>query len=175
MPKRISAERLHALLNYDPVTGCFTWLVARGSARQGDRAGAVNSKHGYREIGLDDENYRSGPLAWLYMTGSWPGHLVDHRNGKRDDDRWRNLRRATYEKNAQNSARHRDNLSGFKGVSLHMTGKWRARIRLNGREKSLGLFDTPESASLAYEAAARASYGEFYRAPNPEGEHFAQA
>ena len=37
------------------------------------------------------------------------------------------------------------------GVSLHKSsGKFRAMVRINGKQKYLGLFDTPEQASAAY-------------------------
>jgi hypothetical protein len=39
--------------------------------------------------------------------------------------------------------------SGFKGVYKHVTGRWEAQIRLNGRQKSVGVFDTPMQANEA--------------------------
>ena len=42
-------------------------------------------------------------------------------------------------------------------------GKYRARIGLGGKKKTIGRFPTAEEASEAYEAFARESYGEFYR------------
>lgn len=46
--------------------------------------------------------YRSGRLAFLYMTGHWPEWDVDHKNRKRGDDRWKNLREATRSQNLRN-------------------------------------------------------------------------
>jgi hypothetical protein len=38
----------------------------------------------------------------------------------------------------------------FKGVSFHKkSGKWQAHVRINGKPKHLGLFDTPEAANQA--------------------------
>jgi hypothetical protein len=51
--------------------------------------------------------------------------------------------------------KYRSNTSGFKGVTLEKsTGKWRAVIRHNGKNISLGLHVTPEQAAAAYDAKA---------------------
>ena len=48
------------------------------------------------------------------------------------------------------------NTSGYKGVYYHKRDKhWRAKIKLNNVEKSLGAFPTPEEASAAYLAAQK--------------------
>lgn len=52
------------------------------------------------------------------------------------------------------------NTSGFRGVSFHSDrSKWGARIMINGREKNLGRFDTPEEAALVRDKAAIAAFG----------------
>jgi hypothetical protein len=64
--------------------------------------------------------------------------------------------------NKLNVRRHRDNKSGFKGVSLHRpTGKWIAFIMARGKHKYLGLFQTPEAAHARYCEAADELHGEF--------------
>jgi hypothetical protein len=48
----------------------------------------------------------------------------------------------------------KNNATGFLGV--HRQGsKFRSRIRVNGRNVSLGMFETPEAAYAAYVAAKR--------------------
>jgi hypothetical protein len=42
--------------------------------------------------------------------------------------------------------------SGYKGVSPYR-GRWQATIRLNGKLRWLGTFDTPEAAARAYDDA----------------------
>lgn len=43
-----------------------------------------------------------------------------------------------------------NNTSGIRGVSLNKpTGTWRAMIYSNGKQKTLGYFNTPEEAELA--------------------------
>ena len=45
------------------------------------------------------------------------------------------------------------------------SGKFRARIGIDGKKVCLGRFDTAQEAAMAYEAAAKRAYGEFFR-PN---------
>lgn len=161
---RLTQARLRELLHYDPETGEFRWRNdTKYSLRAGRIAGGVGASNGYRVIGVDGDIYRAHQLAWLYMTGRWCWPMIDHRDGNPANNCWNNLRRATYSENNANRALQRNNRSGFKGVSLR-GGKWRARIRKNGRLHALGAFATPEAAHAAYVAAAHRLFGEFARA-----------
>jgi AP2 domain len=54
--------------------------------------------------------------------------------------------------------------SGVKGVGWKRThNAWEARIRVDNKLKSLGLFDNKADAAAAYENAAREHFGEFAR------------
>lgn len=87
---------------------------------------------------------------------------VDHINGDPLDNRKVNLRVCTHAENMRNTRMHRDNGSGYKGVSFHpQTGKWRARIMVSGHQIQLGLHSSPEEAHAAYSAAAVSYHGEF--------------
>lgn len=88
----------------------------------------------------------------------------DHIDGNTLDNRRSNLRKADRYQNARNYPKPRNNTSGYKGVSLHkMTGRWQAYIGINGKFTYLGLFDNPEDASAARNAAAVSYHGEFAR------------
>lgn len=93
---------------------------------------------------------------------------TDHRNGDGLDNRRANLRPCTNGENMQNARRHKDNRSGFKGVSRN-GGRWRARIQVGEREVALGRYDTAEDAARAYDAAAVEHFGEFARVNFPGG------
>lgn len=163
MPKHpISAEEARQLLSYNPETGTFTWRVGRrGTARVGSVAGRPNGR-GYFRIRIYGRRYCAHRLAWLLTHEVWPENQIDHINGRRDDNRLCNLRLATRSENTRNAKRRSDNTSGFKGVGFHKAqGKWRARIKIDGRRKDLGRFDTPEEAHAAYCKAAAELHGEF--------------
>jgi hypothetical protein len=163
---RLTRKRLSELLHYDPLSGEFRWRrrVSR-TVFVDDIAGYVDKINGYRYIAVEYRRYPAHQLAWLYMTGEWCRPIVDHRDTDRANNRWDNLRRATKSANAANRVRHRNNSTGFKGVSFNRkSGTWRAQICKDGRSRWLGTFPTPQAAHEAYVAAARRLFGEFARA-----------
>lgn len=83
---------------------------------------------------------------------------VDHINHDRLDNRRENLRLCSRAENARN---RRVQASKMKGVHKNGCGTWSAAILVDGRLQHLGTFGTPEEAAAAYDAVARAHYGEF--------------
>lgn len=158
----ITVERLKEILRYDPLTGVFTYLVRRGKEMPGNIAGRLNGK-GYRQITIEGRTYTAQRLAWLYMTGAWPAVIVDHENLNPDDNRWVNLREATYSQNVTNTKPRANNKLGIKGVVELPSGRFQAAIRENGKQKYIGSFDTSDLASAAYQDEARRLHGEFAR------------
>jgi len=155
-------QRVNELLDYSPETGVFTWNVRRGRQRAGCAAGTYRN-NGYFQIGIDGRVYFSHRLAFLVINGYMPG-FIDHINGDPSDNRIENLREATKQENQRNTGKCKSNTTGFKGVTWNkQRQKWHARIKLSGKQIHLGYFATPESASAAYEAAARHHFVEFYR------------
>lgn len=164
----ITADRLRELLHYDPKTGIFTWRVYRGTRWPGAVAGCTSAIDGkYTLIGADNGRYLAHRLAWLYMTGEWPEHEIDHRNNDGHDNRWRNLRHATRTQNGRNIRRASRNTSGYIGVyyddkTPRSLKRWHAQIRDNdGKYKNLGRFHTAEEAARVRDEAARRLHGEF--------------
>lgn len=163
--RELTVERLRFLIRYEPETGKFFRKVSTAArSLEGSECGDIDGK-GYIRLRVDGRRYIGHRLAWFYMTGAWPADEVDHINRCRTDNRWCNLRLATKSLNKRNTSVRRNNRVGFKGVSWHKDAKrWRSRIYINGKEKNLGLYDTPEAANAAYEAAALLYFGEFARA-----------
>jgi hypothetical protein len=157
----ITHERIREVLHYEPETGVFTWLVRTSSRMHvGDLAGS-RTKKGYWAIRLDHGNHRAHLLAWLYMTGAWPTHQIDHIDGDGLNNRWTNLRDGSDGVNYHNIvAPQSNNTSGYRGVSWERSrGRWQAQIQANRKKRHLGYFDTPEEASAAYWAAKAELHG----------------
>lgn len=155
----LTADRLREVLHYNAETGVFIWVKRLSNrAVEGSVAGALNRHTGYTSISIGGKLHRAHRLAFLYMTGAWPPHHIDHVNGSRSDNRWENLRPVSVSVNQQNlrSARG-DTHSGVLGV--HRTDKkskpWCASIKVDGKERHIGNFETIEDASSAYIAAKR--------------------
>jgi hypothetical protein len=140
------------VLDYNPDTGEFHWRVKTSpKAMPGYLAGCVYS-NGYRMIKLGAQRALAHRLAWFFMTGEWPANEIDHINGDPDDNRWCNLRAATRSQNARN--RRAKNY-------WRVGDKWRAGLRVDGKKKYLGFFDSEEAASVAVRDARVEHYGEF--------------
>lgn len=149
--KPLTHARLTEAFHYDKETGHFIFKIKLAQrVNVGDRAGA--DRHGYWTVAIDNKRYAAHRLAWLYVTGRWPCAEIDHIDGVKDNNKWANLREATHSENRQNQIKpYKTNKAGHMGVCWHNAGKkWRARITVNGKDKWLGLFETPEAASIAY-------------------------
>lgn len=96
------------------------------------------------------------------IMGAQLGQEVDHINRNGLDNRRSNLRFCTSSQNKMNQKVRCDNKSGHRGITLdNQTGKWRARIKLNGREISLGRHTNIEEAVKARAAATLTYFGGF--------------
>lgn len=155
--KMLTQDRLKELLSYDPLSGLFIRLVRLGNNSKLDRSAGIIDTHGYLECSVDSKRYRLHRLAWLYMHGEFPIGDIDHINGIRNDNRIDNLRIASRIKNSQNKKNaSSNNKTGLLGVFFHKQNKrYTAQIRINGKNKHLGMFDTPELAHQAYLIAKR--------------------
>lgn len=174
------ADYLRECFSYDPETGDLTWnarprehfgsthiQTAWNTKYCGKRSGYLIFDGGGRSrryVTINDELYYAHRIIWKMMTGEDPPATVDHRDTDQDNNRWLNLRIANETQQKWNMNIRSDNTSGFKGVSFHkQSGKYGARAMIDGAYRNLGLFDTPEEASAAYQAVARKLHGEFYR------------
>lgn len=162
MTKRLQAE-LKERVDYDPSTGVFTWRKSGHGKFAGDVAGKKNQK-GRRQISFDGRLYCANRLAFLWMTGRSPKHLIDHKDIDPTNDRWDNLRESTHSQNLANMRLSPRNTTGFKGVSFHKRQKkYCAHIRHNNLLIHLGSFDSPEQAHEAYKVKAEEIFGAFAR------------
>ena len=100
-------------------------------------------------------------LMYRYLMAPPEGYVVDHINNDPLDNRRLNLRRCTNARNMMNKRKYAKNKSGYKGVSLEVSGRYVAQISVKGKTQRLGTFDTPKEAAKAYDAAALLHYREF--------------
>jgi hypothetical protein len=152
-----SIDRVRELLDYNPLTGDLLWWAGmhNNGVNAGDKAGY--SRNGrYWVISIDGKKYLAHRLAWLLGCGEDPGEFdVEHKDENKMNNRLDNLRLAT---RSQNKANQRKS----KGYSLcRSTGRWKAKIGVNGKTLNLGRFATEEEARQAYVSAKLHHFGEF--------------
>jgi len=150
----LTQERLKELLYYNPQFGIFVRRVATSSSiKVGDIAGSL-TRGGYMCFSVNRRLYLAHRLVFLYMEGEFPPNQVDHINGCRADNTWLNIRHATHQDNMRNAKIPKTNKSGVIGVFFNKpTGKWRALIKVNGKQTHLGYFTDFDDAVLARKSA----------------------
>ena len=172
-----SPEVLRQLLRYEPDTGKLFWLrrgaewFSPGGRTSSEHAARTwNAKHAGREAltcrkkfghlagTLFDREVKAHRVVWCIIHGEWPTGYIDHINHDPSDNRPENLRLVNEKDNAKNRSANRQKASGLPhGVRLKVNKtciRYAAVIGINGKQKHLGYFDTPELASAAYRSAA---------------------
>lgn len=162
--------RLHELFEYDAAAGALIWrtrpaeefATVRGWKRWNSRyagtvAGGLDKGKGYHRIYIDGKSWWAHRMIWIYANGDISdGIQIDHINGVRSDNRLANLRLVTNAENHRNQSMRGDNTSGVLGVRWHKRdSKWRAEIKIDGRSRHLGNFDTLNAAAAARAKAER--------------------
>jgi hypothetical protein len=99
-------------------------------------------------------------VAFAFLENPLNKHLVDHINNDKLDNNVNNLRFATNSENLMNSKISIKNKLNVKGVyKIH--NKYRARIKLNGKNINIGNFDNLEDAKNARMTKANELFKEF--------------
>ena len=132
---------------FDYVNGILYW-------KSGKIAGNLHHS-GYKRVGYKRKEYLMHRVVYEMFYGPIPkGMEIDHINRIRDDNRIENLRLATSQQNSFNTS--------SKGYSWGKhANKWIAQIRIEGKKKHLGCFNTKEEAKKAYEDAKKQRDREF--------------
>lgn len=131
---------IHSKISYNIDTGKMYWKGKyNGRAPKGSECGSIRSD-GYRIIQVNNRNYLAHQLVWILFNFEYPKYQIDHINGNRQDNRIENLRDVPALVNNKNAKKHKHNTSGIMGVGWHKkSGKWRAYIKVAGRQIELGL------------------------------------
>ena len=161
----VTQELAKEFFDYDPLTGVLKWKrrdrrhfkslrgYATWNARYAGNLISRTDSNGYVLLHIFKQLWRAHQIAWLITYGYVPKE-IDHQDGNTAHNWIANLRATNKSGNMHNVKRHRDNSSGFMGVSKTHYGRWRARIRHNGKEVMIGIYDTPEDAHAAWKEAA---------------------
>jgi hypothetical protein len=148
----LTFEQVRNIINYDPVSGVAKWntKLYRGKHSAGDVINNVhhNNKISYYRVQVCGVRYMLHKLIVLYMTGEYPTSKVDHIDGDGLNNKWDNLRHVTNAENGRNCSINSNNTSGHLGVSKFRNG-WRVRVKFNGIEKHIGVFQDFDQAVKA--------------------------
>lgn len=164
-----TADILRSLARYEPDTGKLFWLArspdmfASGGHSKEHTCAKWNSKYagkeaftainrqGYRCGAVFDQQYKAHRIAWAVYYGVSPSAQVDHIDGNRTNNAIHNLRDVTNKQNSRSACLPKNNTTGYMGVSFSESrGKYRASIKIDGRQLFLGYWQTPQDAAQAY-------------------------
>ena len=133
--------------DYEKYVKGYSFALSHGYVQYSSRKDGLNNKRLHRVIMNEPD-----------------GKFIDHINMNPLDNRRENLRECTQQQNQCNTNKYSNNTSGFKGVSFHKRDKkFVAHIKLNGKKKHLGYFDTAEKAHEAYKKESLKLHGDFAR------------
>ena len=157
----LNQSSLKELVLYDPETGIFVWKKGRAGASAGKKIGCLKPS-GYIVALVNGKLHRLHRLAWLYTTGEWPKHEIDHINGNRSDNRFCNLREATKAQNNWNKKVRKDSKVGVKNVIYYPKwGAYYVRITANKITQNFGPFKTKDEAEKVSLEKRKEIHGDF--------------
>ena len=176
-PREFSSEELKdwydffsGKFSYNPSTGSLTHKTPRKSINIGKEVGSVDSS-GYKITCLI---YKGRQVSWyvhricyLMYYGTLPD-VIDHIDRDKLNNMLDNLRDGTGN-NQKNIRSHKGSTSQYLGVSWYKRDKkWQSHIRVTGKKKHLGYFDSEIEAAKAYDREAKIHHKEFANLNFPE-------
>lgn len=155
-----SQKELRDIFTYE--NGVLYWNISKSGVNPNLIAGHIKEDD-YILITINQKTFTRNRLIWIYFNGDIPnGYVIDHINHLKNDDRIENLQMVTQYENRLKSLKNKNNTSGYKGVYYSKADlKYRARISINGKRISLGLFKCPTLAAIHYDKAAKKFHGKF--------------
>lgn len=157
-------EEVREAFVYEPETGRLLWRQARIGAKKYWLAGSTTNSAGYLAVHFKGAKILGHRIIWLWMTGSWPAHEIDHIDKNPLNNEWANLRQVTRGQNQQN--RRIGTLAGAVMRPNRRTRPWCSHITVNRKQIYLGSFATQEEAHAAY-MAAKQKFHPFYESGKP--------
>ncbi|WP_156438487.1 HNH endonuclease [Bradyrhizobium valentinum] len=172
--RAVSVEVLRRLFRCDAKRGLLFWrrravdhyrIVAWNKRFAGKQAGNDNGL-GHLQIAfaIDGVKYYSTVhrVIWALSHSHWPTDDLDHRHGERSHNAIVELRDCTPSDNQRNRRLHKNNTSGFKGISwVPKLQKYLVQIQVNKAAVKLGYFVDKIEEAKTYDVAAIKHFGEF--------------
>ena len=151
----IPVKEISQYIKVDPTSfSGLRWIQDRGrKIKAGDQAGTLHKADGYHHIRFNGKRYMAHRVVWClaHKSDVPEGYSVDHIDNDPSNNDISNLQIVSHR---HNLSKDRKGSSSFHGVYWYKAyGKWYARIRVQGKRKSLGYYEDEEDAALAYNAA----------------------
>ena len=168
-----SVKYLNASFLYEPATGKLYWKNRpKNHFKRPAAAAKWNKRFAGTEALASGRRYKYGNLnnayctahrvIWKMVTKKEPPKFLDHKDRNKKNNRFDNLRPATFSQNAVNRDRTRANSSGHTGVSWSAVNRnWvvQAGGRAEGRYR--GAFSNKRAAIAFRKQIVKETYGEF--------------
>jgi len=160
----LTQSYLKSILDYNQVTGDFTWRYRsdqrpQWNAKFANKVAGCKIGRGYIKIYINGSGYYAHRLAVLWITGVKATAVVDHHDRNKSNNAWSNLRICSQQRNSVNRPVDKRSTTGYTGVYRdHKSGRWWSRIIFEGKTINLGRFDTLKEAVKARKLAERIYY-----------------
>lgn len=153
--EHVDRQLLEELFDYDPITGILTWKKSRSNRIKIGSVVGYKNPAGYLQVRIEGKLWMVHRIVWIRQTGKTPSNEIDHIDGCRDNNSWRNLRDVTKSVNMQNRKKaDKDSRTGILGVTFDkQRKKFRAQLTMNGEKVLNKIFNTAEEAGEAYSLA----------------------
>lgn len=153
MLTKLNKEYLLDLFRYDKKRGILIWKnhwhLAAITRLRNKEAGSYNK--GYRRVKIKNQLYSIHRLIYFLETSRWlkENIQIDHLNGNKSDNTFKNLRPVNNRENQQNRKSHRK--GKLVGTCWDKSRqRWAAQININYKHYNLGRFDTEIEAHQRY-------------------------
>ena len=149
-------------VSYEWDTGKFYSRVNNSNVKVGDELTGTVKECGHVRISVNNKGILAHRLAYILMDKEVP-EFIDHKDQDPTNNKWSNLRAATFQQNQWNTGKRTTNTSGYKNVSkVKNKERWTVSVTTPNGRKYIGSFKCPELANEAAITARKKYQGEFY-------------
>lgn len=132
-------------------------------AKKDQKAGCIAKNHRYKIIKINGNIVAEHRAIFLYHHGYLP-EFIDHIDGNSLNNKIENLRETTSCQNQYNAKLRKDSGTKIKNVKWHKaTQKWMVCIKVNKKDKYIGVFEDIELAELVATEARDKYHKDFAR------------